>query len=669
MLSRALQKRLRDAFAARGYKLDGTADLSRVCKAPGTLNHKTSPDLKPVRVIQVGERYDRAELLALLSPDLGMASRGLPGAGAGTLAAQLRAEAKKRFLDSGKAKPDELAPILAGCAWLQSIVERAERGEPLEEAEWYAMISIVARTIGGRQRVHEISKLDPVRGRYSFEETEAKIDQALRAAGPALCRETVQEKLRFEGCARCPFRASELISPMNLGPVALAMAEVQRGHVYATKGRTYLHLASGEKLDTEEFGDSVMSKIGRNPHAQMMLSRTTAQVMHRDYQAGVPDLILREPDGTLAVNLWRGGGVEPAAGDHQPILDFLARFIPDTCSREHVIMYLAHLVQHPAVKIEHGIIVTGGFGTGKGTLHRIIKTIFGERNARKIEGVELAEPYTARLVDAQVLMIEEAHHGERLEVFRKMLELMTAEIYWAHDKHIRRFRGRTPRGFFLASNDPAPIVLPRGDRRWFVCSTPDTPETEEEKREHRAFFRSIYALLDRDDTAVAAFAEYLRTLPLDGFNAKGSPPMTAAKEMASEQSRTPTAQVLQELITAGLHPFHKDVLTVAEVTEALKTSATWATSLERLSPQKVARAMQEMGARKVNVDGGDHLEVVIAGRNVRLWAIRNVARWSQANRDELRTEATRPITDANVADFQKARMQQIMEEAARRPGG
>ncbi|GJD32823.1 hypothetical protein PMNALOAF_4102 [Methylobacterium adhaesivum] len=664
MLSRAIQKRLRDTFKAHGYVLDGTADLTRVCKAPGSLNHKTAPYLKSVTLIHQGGRYDRAELAEMLAPDLAMASRGVPGAGKGTVAEMIRAEATKAHLVSGKAKPDEFAPVLAGCAFIQhcDVVQ-----EKLIEPWWYRMVGVVARTVNGRRWVHEMSKRHPD---YTFEETETKIDQALEAAtGPTWCSTVADGDATsppFEGCARCPFRAA-IRTPLALANQGRAMAAIQQGVVFVVKGRSYLHLASGEKLDPEEFGDSVKSKIGSAPHDALMKSPTMPKVMHRDYRAGVAQLVLPEPDGTFSVNLWQRGGVEPAAGDYQPILDFFARFLPDTCSREHVIQYLAHLIQHPGEKIEHGIIVTGGYGTGKSTLHRIVVTMIGAKNARKIEGVELGQEWTARLVDAKVLMIEEAHHGERLEVFEKTKTLLTEEFYYAHDKNVRRFRGRTPRGMFLASNDAAPMVLPRGDRRWFVCATPETPDTEEEKMVNRTFFKRLHDRLDQDDSLVAAFAEHLRTVSLEGFNAKGAPPMTKAKEVATEESRTPTAQVLAELIQAGAYPLHRDIVEVKEVVGALKAS-TWVTNLGRLNPRSVAKAMRDVGARQVNMDGDDHMELVIGGgKKVRPWAIRSVPHWRTASREDLKGEFLRPVGDAgpNVTTaFMDAQLKRKLEDEA-----
>lgn len=660
VLSKALQKRLRDTFQGHGYTLDATHDLTRVCKSPGTLNHKTAPDLKPVRMVSTGPRYDRAEMLSILADDLAMAARGVAGAGKGTVAAAAREKAKKDRIAAGMTKPDEVAPMLAGCAFLQHCDASAEQ---LPEPWWYKMVGLVSRTVGGRGWVHEMSKRY---AGYSFEETEAKIDHALEGAtGPTWCSTVAED---FEGCASCPFRAS-IRTPMTLANQPLALVEVQFKAVFVVKGRTWLDLRSGEKLDPEEFGDSIMSRVGSAPHKQMMLSKTTPKVLHQDYLAGVSWLILQEPDGSLAVNLWQRGGVIPAAGDVKLILDFFDWLILDPRERDHLLRYLAHLVQHPAVKIEHGIILTDGYGTGKGTLHRIITAIFGDKNARKVEGVELASDYTARLVDAQVLMIEEAHHGERLEVFEKTKELLTAEFYYAHDKHVRRFRGRTPRGLFLASNDVAPLVLPRGDRRWAMFTTRDTPTTDEEKKVNRAFFKHFHDALNRDDSAVAAFAEYLRTLSLEGFDAKGAAPTTAAKEAATKASLTPTADVLTELVTEGLAPFHKDVVDVAEVKQALSApGSVWASSLERLSPRKIAKAMRDVGARQVNMDGNDHLELALGGgKKTRPWAIRDTARWRTATREELKAEFQRPriLSGDNIADIREASIRRAAEEAAK----
>jgi len=659
-LAEAWLARLRAVFKAHGYKLDGVADLCRVCKSPDTWNHKTDP-AKPVHMVSMGQRIERADVLNIVATELKVTTKAMGKVGGAS--ALLNDQAKQAAI--AKAKPDNLASVLAGCAWMEHCEADAAS---LPEPEWTGMLSISSRCESGRVLSHKLS--EPYAG-YTFEETETKVDHVLEAAGPILCNR-VAEEIGFEGCARCPFRAS-INSPMTLAGQPRAMVKAQREAVYVEKGRTYFDLRSGEKLDPQEFGDGVRAKIGPNPHDKLMASSTMPKVKRRDYRPGNPNLILREEDDTKAVNLWQQGGITPSKGDPKPILDYFNRLIPIEAERRFLLQFLAHLYRHPEVKIEFGAIIVGGFGTGKSTFHtRIVGRLFGDGNARKLEGAELASPYNARWVDCQVLMIEEAHHGERLEVFKSTLELLVAERITVHDKYIRSFQGRTPRGITMVSNDDAPIVLPPGDRRWFVTATLPTPETGEEKREHRAFFKRLYEMLDRDDTALAAFAYHLQhEVSLEGFEPKGEPLMTVAKETATKASRTPVAQVLGELIAAGAAPFHKDIVEVKEVIHALKVSD-YAHTLERISPQKIANVIRAVGGKQVNMEDGKHLELAIGGgKKIRPWAIRNTARWATATRDELKEEFLRLPGDAgnNVSDIRDAALRKAMEEAARRTGG
>ncbi|MER2196081.1 primase-helicase family protein [Methylobacterium brachiatum] len=656
-MAKAWSKRLEKVFKVQGYHLDSTYSLEHLFKAPGTLNHKESPSLKPVTLVSTGHRYEQAELRKLLANELKTAARGIPGAGPGTLAAQFAETAKKAFLASNKAKPDELPPILAGCAWLQSIVERADRGEKLTEEEWYAMISIVARTTEGRKWVHEISKRDPEERRYSFEGTEAKIEHALKDAGPANCRETVQEKLKFEVCNRCPFRGL-VTSPMNLGPEPAERVGVQRDTIFAQQGRIYLRLSDGERFDVPSYSDGMLSRVGDNPHYQLMKSKKTAIVTRLGYVPGDHRLIMKNERGTLIANQWQPGGVVPGKGDEKPVLEFFERFIPDTRSRKHVIQYLAHLYQRPAVKIEHGLTVSGGYGTGKGTLREIVAKLFGEHNIQKIEGGELEDKNNARWVDKQVLIVEETYHKGKYETYNRTKSLVVDDKFPVQDKYVKTYEGTSPRGILVTTNEDAPMFIPEGDRRWFICVTPPTPE-DDEMAEHRAFFKGFRDLLKRDDTAVAAFAYYLQhEVDLSEFPSKGAPPMTAAKERAINASRTPLADGLVQLIRNGAPPYlHKDVVSYKDVLRALQTSD-WSHLVTSTAPQKIIKAIKDTGGCAVHHNAeGRHLPVRFSRTEAyELYAIRSRPRWRKASLEELKAEHKREpgAPTANVYSFNEA---------------
>jgi putative DNA primase/helicase len=187
--------------AGRGWKVDNTGDLARVLRLPGTLNHKTDPP----KTVAVGtwepeRRYtgkaclEAVERLERLSkgdrPDPGPDAEDIP-----------------EWDGNGEAPP--AAPILEKCAFLRYCRDEAAT---LSEPPWYAMLSIIARTTDGADLCHELSA--PYPG-YTPQETDAKIDHALQAAGPATCGRIRRDF--GEHCQDCPNGLPDNASPLVLG--------------------------------------------------------------------------------------------------------------------------------------------------------------------------------------------------------------------------------------------------------------------------------------------------------------------------------------------------------------------------------------------------------------------------------------------------------------------
>jgi putative DNA primase/helicase len=104
----------------------------------------------------------------------------------------------------------QIDPILAGCAWLAHCRTDAVN---LSEPEWYGMLSIVGRCRNGDQLAHEFSK--PYL-HYSSEETAAKLQHALRDAGPATCARIRNSLGGSSFCNSCS-NAGRVKSPIVLG--------------------------------------------------------------------------------------------------------------------------------------------------------------------------------------------------------------------------------------------------------------------------------------------------------------------------------------------------------------------------------------------------------------------------------------------------------------------
>ncbi|MDA8335939.1 MAG: AAA family ATPase [Peptococcaceae bacterium] len=215
--------------AARDWRLDNTSDLARVLRLPGTQNHKTDPPA-PVTVglWEPSRRYGYREVVAAIEALEGKAKSTQRPAGSGAQT------------DGGPLPRADL--IARRCGWIGHC--RADAANLLEP-EWYGMVGVIALCHNGPALVHEWSR--PYPG-YFDQETDKKIDHALRDAGPITC-----DKVRADFGAWCADCTHKVKSPIVLGyekkgkkerlPALVCLAEVESESVnwlwfpYIPKGK------------------------------------------------------------------------------------------------------------------------------------------------------------------------------------------------------------------------------------------------------------------------------------------------------------------------------------------------------------------------------------------------------------------------------------------------
>ena len=192
-LSKAFQHFLRRAAANHGWTMDGTADLCRLLRLPGTYNRKQAQPV-PVRyeIMGNGQRYNPSDFDDFLE-------------------IEADPELKAHMQGPAPAEPTaDFLPILAGCRWMRHCKDEART---LPEPEWYRMLSIVGRCRDGTRVAHEMSKAYQ---NYSQRETNEKLKQAMGAAGPATCSFIAGELGRGDCCGQCRNRG-KVKSPIVLG--------------------------------------------------------------------------------------------------------------------------------------------------------------------------------------------------------------------------------------------------------------------------------------------------------------------------------------------------------------------------------------------------------------------------------------------------------------------
>ena len=223
-----------------------------------------------------------------------------------------------------------------------------------------------------------------------------------------------------------------------------------------------------------------------HPSDSLLRCKITRKFMDQSYLPG------EDPFVGDKLNLWRASSLKPIDGDCNHIWALIRHLHPHEFELQHVLDVLAHLAQHPGVKINHAFIVRGCQGSGKNTLYvTILRIIFRISNVRLIGGEALNSRFNYELVDIQILIVDEVIHRDGWLVSNSIKPLITDNTLLAEAKGEKRRIASTPRGMFLLSNDQTPLPIEAGDRRFFI------PTFVESKLSHE-FFDKLHESLDHE---------------------------------------------------------------------------------------------------------------------------------------------------------------------------
>lgn len=209
------QRLLRVRMEIKGWKLDATADLARILRVAGTLNHKTKPPKNVViQSIDENARYDAAALRATLDTLLKeipvesvSVKQGKKSTAPKVAGPRPMPKHDQEAFGSGPMADAEL--IASGCAWVGHCVSEASS---LPEPDWHHLATLLTRCVDGKEIFHRWSAPHE---HYVREEAEVKFQQAQSAPGPVTC-EFVHQELGFQACKGCNhFQCIK--SPITLG--------------------------------------------------------------------------------------------------------------------------------------------------------------------------------------------------------------------------------------------------------------------------------------------------------------------------------------------------------------------------------------------------------------------------------------------------------------------
>ena len=233
-----------------------------------------------------------------------------------------------------------------------------------------------------------------------------------------------------------------------------------------------------------------------------------------------------------------------------PWLDHVRKIYPDDA--DHIIAWLAHRVQRPGQKINHGLVLGGAQGIGKDSMLAPVRYAVGTWNFFDVSPTHLLGRFN-NFAKAVILRVDEARDLGDVDRFKfydhtKIYTASPPEVLRVDEKNLREHYVFNVLGFLITTNHKTDgIYLPADDRRHYVAWSNYTKEEFPKE-----YWNELWGWYHAG--GFAHVAAYLTEFDLSAFDPKAPPPKTPAFWDIVNASRAPEDDELADVIDALSNP-------------------------------------------------------------------------------------------------------------------
>jgi hypothetical protein len=216
-----------------------------------------------------------------------------------------------------------------------------------------------------------------------------------------------------------------------------------------------------------------------------------------------------------------------------PWLDHVKKVYPDDW--EHLVMWCAYRVQHPEIKINHNIVLSGNPGVGKDTLLEPVVQAVGPWNCTEVAPEDLFGSFNGYLKSVILRVSEARDMGDvnKFQLFERMKTIGAAppEVLRVNEKHLKEHSVVNVVGNIITSNYKTEgLYLPADDRRHYVAWSDLTHadfDSEPGAGDASLYFDKMWRWYEKEG-GFGHVAAFLATVDVSGFNPKAPPLKTPA---------------------------------------------------------------------------------------------------------------------------------------------
>ena len=247
-----------------------------------------------------------------------------------------------------------------------------------------------------------------------------------------------------------------------------------------------------------------------------------------------------ESCGPTMLNLFDGFKMTPSAVGQagcQKILAHLGKLCGERRD-EYVwlLRWIAYPLQNPGAKMATSVVMFGAEGPGKSLVwEKVVKRIYGEYGVT-IGQAQLESQFTGWQSRKLFALAEEVVSRAEMRHYKGLLKhLVTGETLQINEKMQSLREEHNHLNFVFLSNSTVPLELDDGDRRYLVLYVDKVPPKE--------YFAELVEEIESG--GIAAFYQYMLTLPMEGFNEHTKPPLNDEKQALIEGSMSPARYFLR----------------------------------------------------------------------------------------------------------------------------
>lgn len=298
-----------------------------------------------------------------------------------------------------------------------------------------------------------------------------------------------------------------------------------------------------------------------------------------------------DPIGTEYVNTYVPCEVLSMPGDPAPLLDLIARLLPDPRDALILLCYMAAIIQYPGVKFQWAPLIQGTEGNGKSFLMAVVAAAVGDRYSHFPNPRDIGNVFNGWLVSKLFIGIQDIWADGDPRVIEALKPLITDSRVDVQPKGKDQATGDNRANFILNSNHRDAMRITANDRRYcpFYCAQQTVADLEVWGLSGD-YFPQLYRWAETGGFAI--LTNFLREYKIaEEFNPATKchrAPRTSTTLQAIEASRNTIEQVIQEAINSEMIGFRGGWVSTLWLGEL------WLGS-RGTNPRKRAEALETLG--------------------------------------------------------------------------